>query len=81
MRPAPTAASLKPPAGKSAIKVRVAFLLAPQFTLTAFAALVPPPRTHRHRYYGVLAPNAPLRAAVTALAPAPPVDFDQRITW
>ena len=25
---------------------------------------------HRHRYYGVLAPNAPLRAAVTALAPA-----------
>jgi hypothetical protein len=32
-------------------------------------ALVPPPRQHRHRYYGVLAPNAPLRAAVTALAP------------
>ena len=30
------------------------------------AALVPPPRAHRHRYYGVLAPNAPLRAAVTA---------------
>jgi hypothetical protein len=26
---------------------------------------------HRHRYYGVLSPNAPLRAAVTALAPAP----------
>jgi hypothetical protein len=21
------------------------------------AALVPPPRTHRHRYFGVLAPN------------------------
>jgi Putative transposase len=34
------------------------------------AALVPPSRTHRHRYYGVLAPNAPLRAAVTAQAPA-----------
>jgi len=37
---------------------------------------VPPPRIHRHRYFGVLAPNAPLRAAVTALAPeattAPP---------
>ncbi len=32
------------------------------------AALVPPPRTHRHRYCGVLAPNSPLRAAVTALA-------------
>jgi len=25
-------------------------------------------RTHRHRYYGVLAPNSPLRAAVTAMA-------------
>ena len=25
----------------------------------------------RCRYYGVLAPNAPLRAAVTALAPVP----------
>ena len=35
------------------------------------AALVPPPRTHRHRYYGVLAPPAPLRAVVTALAPVP----------
>ena len=40
-----------------------------------------PPRAHRHRYYGVLAPDAPLRAAVTALAPvavptppAPPPD-------
>ncbi len=32
------------------------------------AAFVPPPRTHRHRYYGVLAPNSPLRAAVTAMA-------------
>jgi hypothetical protein len=32
------------------------------------AALVPPPRTHRHRYFGVLAPNSPHRAAVTALA-------------
>jgi len=32
------------------------------------AALVPPPRTHRHRYFGVLAPNSPLRAAAVALA-------------
>ena len=32
------------------------------------AALVPPPRIHRHRYFGVLAPNSPLRTAVTALA-------------
>ncbi len=32
---------------------------------------LPPPRTHRHRYFGVLAPNSPLRAAVTALAQPP----------
>jgi hypothetical protein len=32
------------------------------------AELVPPPRTHRHRYFGVLAPNSPLRSAVKALA-------------
>jgi hypothetical protein len=32
------------------------------------AKLVPPPRTHRHRYFGVLAPNSPHRAAVVALA-------------
>ena len=36
------------------------------------AALVPPPRTHRHRYFGVLAPNASLRAVVTAMAQAGP---------
>lgn len=28
--------------------------------------VIPPPRRHRHRYHGVLAPQAPLRAAVTA---------------
>jgi len=32
------------------------------------AALVPPPRKHRHRYHGVFAPNHKLRSAVTALA-------------
>ncbi len=32
------------------------------------AALVPPPRIHRHRYYGVLAPNSPFRASVTVMA-------------
>lgn len=30
--------------------------------------LIPPPGIHRHRYHGVLAPNARLRAAVTARA-------------
>ena len=36
--------------------------------LDRLAALVPPPRVHRHRYFGVLAPNSPLRTAVIALA-------------
>jgi hypothetical protein len=43
-------------------------LLTPLELLDRIAALVPPPRIHRHRYFGVLAPNSPLRAAVTALA-------------
>ncbi len=42
--------------------------LTPLELIDRLAALVPPPRVHRHRYYGVLAPNSPLRAAVTALA-------------
>jgi Putative transposase/Transposase zinc-binding domain len=48
-----------------------ALVLTPLELIDKIAALVPPPRVHRHRYYGVLAPNAPLRAAVTALAPVP----------
>ena len=48
-----------------------ALVLTPLELIDKIAALVPPPRTHRHRYYGVLAPNAPLRAAVTALAQVP----------
>jgi hypothetical protein len=47
--------------------------LTPLELIARIAALVPPPHTHRHRYFGVLAPNSPLRAAVTALAtPAQP---------
>jgi len=44
------------------------WVLTPLELIDKIAALVPPPRAHRHRYYGVLAPNAPLRAAVTAHA-------------
>ena len=42
--------------------------LTPLELIDRIAALVPPPRVHRHRYHGVLAPNSPLRAQVTALA-------------
>ncbi|MFM8291895.1 MAG: transposase, partial [Planctomycetia bacterium] len=42
--------------------------LSPVEFLDRLAALVPPPRKHRHRYHGVLAPNHRLRKAVTALA-------------
>ena len=38
--------------------------------LDRLAALIPPPRRHRHRYFGVRAPNAPLRPTVTALVTA-----------
>lgn len=44
-------------------------ILSPPQLIERVAALVPPPRRHRLRYYGVLAPNAALRPAVTALAP------------
>ena len=36
--------------------------------LDRIAALIPPPRKHRHRYFGALKPNSPLRALVTAQA-------------
>ena len=56
-------------------------LLTPLELLDRLAALVPPPRLHRHRYFGVLAPNSPLRTAVTALAStaitAPPAPTPQ----
>ena len=42
--------------------------LTPLELIDRIAALVPPPRVHRHRYHGVLAPNSPLRPQVTALA-------------
>jgi len=41
-------------------------VLTPIELLNHLAVLIPPPRRHRHRYYGVLAPNARLRALVTA---------------
>jgi hypothetical protein len=51
------------------------------------AALIPPARIYRHRYHGVLAPDAPLgeqRAQShwdDTPAPAPESVFDQRLSW
>jgi len=42
--------------------------LTPLELFDRIAALVPPPRVHRDRYHGVLVPNSPLRAQVTAFA-------------
>jgi hypothetical protein len=54
--------------------------LTPLELLERLARLVPPPRIHRHRYHGALAPNARLRTAVVAFGRpvadevAPPAD-------
>jgi hypothetical protein len=53
---------------------RTQLRLTPLELIERLAALIPPPRLHRHRYHGVLAPNSPQRAQVTAWArsPTPP---------
>ncbi len=45
--------------------VSVVVELSPFEFLDRLAALVPPPRKHRHRYHGVFAPNHKLRSAVS----------------
>lgn len=47
--------------------------LTPLALIDRIAALVPPSRTQRHRYFGVLAPHSSLRCAVTAMAQGAPV--------
>ncbi len=47
---------------------RTPLRLTPLERLDRLAALIPPPRLHRHRYHGVRAPPAPGRAQVTAMA-------------
>jgi hypothetical protein len=42
--------------------------LTPLELLDRLAALIPPPRRHRHHYHGAFAPHSPLRKAVTACA-------------
>jgi hypothetical protein len=46
---------------------RTEILLSPLQLLERLARFVPPPRMHRHRYHGVLAPNARARSAVVAI--------------
>ena len=47
---------------------RTEIVLTPHELLQRLADLLPPPRMHRHRYYGCLAPNAAMRSAVTGTA-------------
>ena len=50
---------------------RTELVLSPLQLLERLVAFVPPPRVHRHRYHGVLAPHAGLRSAVVAFGRAP----------
>ncbi len=49
---------------------RTSLQLTPLELIHRLGQLLTPPRKHRHRYYGVFAPNAPLRTSVAALARA-----------
>lgn len=42
-------------------------VLTPLELIDRMVALVPLPRTHRHRNFGVLAPNSPLRSRVVEI--------------
>jgi hypothetical protein len=52
-------------------KGQTELILTPDEFLDCIAALIPPPRKHRHRYFGILAPNSPWRKIVTARAGLP----------
>jgi len=54
--------------------------LTPLELIERLAALIPPPRIHRHRYHGVLAPNSAYRSQVTALARAAAPPTPQQLT-
>ena len=53
---------------RSAMDGRTEILLTPLQFLARLVDLLAPPRKHRHRYFGVLAPRARLRPVVTATA-------------
>ena len=54
----------KPAHGTAPSARSAALVLTPLELIAKIAALVPPPRAHRHRYDGVLAPDAQETAAV-----------------
>ena len=58
---------------------RTELWLSPLQLLERLARFVPPPRVHRHRYHGVLAPNAKLRAAVTCIGRPDPEPADAQL--
>ena len=64
------------PPKKSNTGVPVLFMT-PQEFLYKLSALVPPPKTHRHNYHGVLAPNSALRKSVIATAGPVPALMQQ----
>jgi hypothetical protein len=53
--------------------------LTPLELLERLARLVPPPRIHRHRYHGVLAPNARLRSTVVSIGRPLPDDVPEEV--
>ena len=58
---------------------RALLVLSPLELLQLLAQFVPPPRMHRHRCHGVLAPNAKYRPRVTdAAEPEPVPDYASR---
>ena len=65
---------------KPTLDGRTELILTPLELLDRLAHLVTPPRIHKHRYCGVLAPNAALRAAVTASAGLDPPVIERILT-
>ena len=59
---------------------KTVLILQPLELIDKIAKLMPTPRTHRHRYFGVLAPNSPLRSLVTAMAGQKPSDVNASST-
>jgi hypothetical protein len=55
--------------------------LTPLELIDRIAALVPPPRTHRHRYFGVLAPEFAAQGCGDGSGCTAATDFGNRLGW